>query len=118
MQNNEEQKIEITKTDTTIGTVQPSLKYPAPAKMKRIIKALNYFSVSLITMVSATDLFTARQSKIIVFVLGVFILLLGAIELGTGVKPFEDDGKSYRNTIGRTLILVLFVSLLLFSCYS
>lgn len=63
---------------------------PAPEKMKRIIKALNYFSVGLITAVGATDLFTGRQSKIIVFIIGVFVLALGSLEFITGVKPVDE----------------------------
>lgn len=62
---------------------------PAPEKMKRIIKALNYFCVGLVTVVGATDLFTGKQSKIIVFVIGVFVLGLGALEVAIGVKPAE-----------------------------
>lgn len=64
---------------------------PAPAKMKRIIKALNYFCVGLITAVGATDLFTGTQTKVIVFVIGVIVLALGSLEFLTGVKPIEDE---------------------------
>lgn len=63
---------------------------PAPEKLKRIIKALNYFCVGLVTVVGATDLFTGKQSKIIVFVIGVFVLFLGSMEVAIGVKPAED----------------------------
>jgi hypothetical protein len=66
---------------------------PPPAKLKRILAALKYFCVSLITMVSATDLFSGGQAKIINFSLGVFILFMGAIELATGVKPVEENQK-------------------------
>lgn len=68
-----------------------AMNNPAPAKMKRIIKALNYFSVGLITAVGATDIFTGKQAKIIVFVIGVFVLALGSLEFLTGVKPVDDE---------------------------
>lgn len=63
---------------------------PPPAKLKRVLAALKYFTVSLITLVSATDLFSGRQSKIINFALGLSILAMGAIELATGVKPVDE----------------------------
>lgn len=66
---------------------------PPPVRLKRVLAALKYFTVSLITLVSATDLFSGRQSKIINFVLGLSILAMGAIELATGVKPVEENDK-------------------------
>lgn len=76
--------------EVKFGT-KTAMNNPAPARMKRIIKALSFFSTGLITAVGATDIFTGGQAKIIVFTLGVFILALGAIEFLTGVKPIEDD---------------------------
>lgn len=79
------------------GTVQvlnrAAFSNPAPLKLQRIVKALNYFVAGLVTTVGATDLFTGKQSKIICFILGVFILGLGAIELAFGVRPEEKEIK-------------------------
>lgn len=60
---------------------------PAPAKMQRIIEALNYFIASLVTTVGATDLFTGKQSKVICFILGITVLGLGALKIVFGVRP-------------------------------
>ncbi len=64
---------------------------PTPTILARATKALRYFSVSLITMVSATDLFSGGQAKIISFSLGVFILLLGGVDIVIGVEPENKD---------------------------
>ena len=64
---------------------------PAPDKLKRVLTAIRYTLVSLITMFAATDLLTSYQIKITTFVLGVAVLICGAIELGTGVKPLPED---------------------------
>lgn len=86
--------VEITEPVIAQGEVKfltkSAFSNPAPEKMKRIIKALNYFCVGLVTVVGATDLFTGKQSKIIVFVIGVFVLALGALEVAIGVKPAEE----------------------------
>lgn len=82
--------IEVSKPVIEKGTVVPSFKYPAPDRMKRVIKGLNYFIAGLVTSVAATDLFTGGQAKVICFILGVIILALGALELSTGVKPAEE----------------------------
>lgn len=60
---------------------------PAPEKWKRISSACRYFFVSLITMVSGTDLFVGNQSKIICFVLGILVLVSGAFDVFLGVEP-------------------------------
>lgn len=64
---------------------------PTPTILARATKALRYFSVSLITMVSATDLFSGGQAKIISFCLGVFILALGGVDIVIGVEPEKKD---------------------------
>lgn len=64
---------------------------PTPEKWKRISNAARYFFVSLITMVSATDLFSTKESKIICFVLGVLVLMSGAIDVFLGVEPQKDS---------------------------
>lgn len=93
----ENKPVEVDQPVQTSGKVQfmtaAGFSNPPPVKLKRVLAALKYFSVSLITLVSATDLFSGRQSKIINFVLGLTILAMGAIELATGVKPVEDDNK-------------------------
>lgn len=89
------QGVEVDKQVVEEGKVKfgtkTAMSNPAPAKMKRIIKALNYFCVGLITAVGATDLFTGYQSKVIVFIIGVFVLALGSLEFLTGVKPVDED---------------------------
>lgn len=86
--------IEVETPITAPGKVQfmnaAGFNNPPPAKLKRVLAALKYFCVSLITMVSATDLFSGGQAKIISFILGVCILFMGAIELATGVKPVDE----------------------------
>lgn len=85
--------IEVAEEVIQPGTVQvmnrAAFNNPAPAKMQRVIKALNYFIAGLVTTVGATDLFSGGQSKIICFILGVIVLALGAMELAFGVKPEE-----------------------------
>lgn len=87
---------EINVPKVEIGTIQfmnkSAVSNPAPDKLKRVLTAIRYTFVSLITAVSATDLFTGAQSKIISFCLGIGIIVCGGIELGTGVKP-EDSSK-------------------------
>ena len=64
---------------------------PAPDKLKRLLTAIRYTLVSLITLIAGTDLLSGYQVKVITFVLGVSILLCGGIELATGVKPLPED---------------------------
>lgn len=64
---------------------------PAPAKLKMVIKALIFFCTGLNGMVASTTLFTGNQSKVIVFVISIFILMLGAIELSTGVQATKEE---------------------------
>lgn len=89
----EPKKIEVDQTVVKTGTVEfmnkAAFTNPAPDKLTRVLAAIKYTFVGLITMVSATDLFTGGQSKIISFVLSVGILICGAVELGTGVKSIE-----------------------------
>jgi hypothetical protein len=86
--------VEVAIPETKQGSVQfmnkSGFNNPPPEKLKRILAALKYFCVSLITMVSATDLFSGGQAKIINFSLGVLILVMGGIELATGVKPVDE----------------------------
>lgn len=67
-----------------------ALSNPAPEKMKRIIKALNYFCVGIMGTVAGTDLFSGRQVKIIVFVVACFVIGIGSLEIVFGVKPAEE----------------------------
>ncbi len=91
----ENKPIETEQPVTAPGKVQfmtgAAFSNPPPALLKRILAALKYFCVSLITMVSATDIFSGGQAKVINFSLGAFILFLGFIEIATGVKPIEDE---------------------------
>ncbi len=90
-------QVEISKPVLEKGTVQfmnkAAVNNPAPDKLKRVLTAIRYTFVGLITMVSATDLFSGYQSKVISFCLGVAILICGGIELGTGVKSADDVNK-------------------------
>lgn len=85
----EEQPIQVDTTAPSTGKVTffGNVSNPTPTILARATKALRYFAVSLITMVSATDLFTGGQAKIISFSLGVFILALGAVDIVVGVEP-------------------------------
>lgn len=89
----EEHEVNIPVVQT--GTIQfmnkSAVSNPAPDKLKRVLTAIRYTFVSLITAVSATDLFSGAQSKIISFCLGIGIIVCGGIELGTGVKPEESN---------------------------
>lgn len=87
----EEVQVDTTKLATGKITVFGKMSNPTPTILARATKALRYFSVSLITMVSATDLFTGGQAKIISFCLGVFILMLGGVDIVIGVEPDKKD---------------------------
>lgn len=90
----EPEKIDVNVPIEQAGTIQfmnkDAVKNPAPDKLKRVLTSIRYTLVSLIASVSATDLFTGAQSKIICFSLSIGIIICGGIELGTGVKPAED----------------------------
>lgn len=87
-------EVEVATPEVKPGTVQimnnAGFNNPAPMKLKRVLTAIRYTLVSLITAVGATDIFSGGQSKLIVFVLGLIIILTGGIELATGVKPIDD----------------------------
>jgi hypothetical protein len=89
------QQIEVQEPAVKTGTVEmfnkAGFNNPAPDKLKRVLTAMRYTFVGLITMVSGTDLFTGYQSKVISFSLGVAVLICGAIELGTGVKSIDNE---------------------------
>lgn len=81
-------QVETTKVST--GTIRFGSKgfgNPTPTLLARITKALRYFCVGLITMISGTDIFSGVQAKLICFCLGAFILLLGGIDMAVGVEP-------------------------------
>lgn len=85
-----EEKIQVDTTKQTAGTIRifnGGIGNPTPTILARVTKGLRYFSVSLITMVSATDLFTPVQGKWACFFLGAFVLLLGATDIVVGVQP-------------------------------
>jgi len=83
-------EVDTTTLSTGKVTFFGNVSNPTPTILARATRALRYFAVSLITMVSATDLFSGGQSKIISFSLGVFILLLGAVDIVVGVAPDEN----------------------------
>lgn len=86
--------VEVSENVIKPGTVsfmnKTAVNNPAPEKMKRIIKALNYFCVGLMTAVGGSDLFTGGQAKVIVFIIGLFLLAIGSLEFLTGVKPVDE----------------------------
>lgn len=94
---NPEEKHEVNVPIQQAGTIQfmnkSAISNPAPDKLKRVLTAIRYTFVSLITAVSATDLFTGGQAKLISFCLGIGIIVCGGIELGTGVKPADEVTK-------------------------
>jgi len=68
------QPVQVDTTKQTVGTVKVGIKgmqNPTPTLLARVTKALRYFAVSLITMISATDLLTGNQAKVTNFCLGV-----------------------------------------------
>lgn len=86
--------IQVDTTKQTEGTIRIGAKgiaNPTPTLLARVTKALRYFAVSLITMVSATDLFDGGQAKVISFCLGVFILALGGVDIVIGVEPDKKE---------------------------
>ena len=96
-EDNEPKQIEVNEPVVKTGTVEflnkAAFNNPAPDKLKRVLQAIKYTFVGLITMVSGTDLFSGYQSKVISFTLGVCILICGAVELGTGVKSIDEEKK-------------------------
>lgn len=93
----DEEKHDIDVPTSQAGTIQflnkSAVSNPAPLMLKRVLTAIRYTLVSLITAISATDLFSGAQSKLISFCLGIGIIICGGIELGTGVKPADDTAK-------------------------
>ena len=87
------EKVEVDTTKLTTGKVTffGPIKNPTPTLLARITKALRYFAVSLITMISATDLLTGGQAKVTNFCLGVFILALGCVDIVIGVEPEKKE---------------------------
>lgn len=67
---------------------------PAPSKLKRVLSAIKYTFVSMITSVGASDLFTGKQSKIISFCLGMAVIICGFVEFATGVEPVNGSDKN------------------------
>ena len=82
-------EVQVDTTSITKGKVTffGPVKNPTPTLLARVTKALRYFAVSLITMISATDLLTGGQAKVTNFCLGVFILALGGVDIIIGVEP-------------------------------
>lgn len=85
------EEIQVDTTKQVTGKIRAFTKIaifsPTPSGLARATKAVRYFSVGLITMVSGSDIFSGGQAKIINFSLGVFILGLGAVDLLIGVEP-------------------------------
>lgn len=92
---NKEDEIEVSVPVIQQGKVKfmnaSGFSNPAPDKLKRVLTAIRYTLVGLITAVAGTDLFSGYQSKVITFSLGIMILACGGIELATGVKPLPEE---------------------------
>jgi len=94
MEENKEIMVDTTKTEKgTVTFLGKGLSNPPPSLLSRATKALRYFCTCLITMVSATDLFSGGQVKIIAFILGTVILSLGAVDIAIGVVPDKENNK-------------------------
>jgi len=90
----ETEPVQVDTTKISTGTIRVGVKgigNPTPTILARATKALRYFAVSLITMVSATDIFDGGQAKVISFCLGAFVLATGAIDILIGVEPEKKD---------------------------
>ena len=84
--------VEVQKTVEKKGKVRFNLQQignPTPVLAKRICTAARYFIVSLIGLISASDLFTGGQAKLLIFCGTVLIFLIGAIEICIGLEPAE-----------------------------
>lgn len=90
-----DEKIQVDTTKVTAGKIRIGgkgfLSRATPSMLARVNKALRYFAVSLITMISGTDLFTGGQVKITCFCLGVFILALGGVDILIGVETEKKE---------------------------
>lgn len=92
----ENEKIEVETSKTIKGNVtlfsKGFWKKDTPTTLAILTKAARYFTVGIIGLIAASDLFTAHQSKVITLILSAFILFLGSIDLAVGVEP-EDKNK-------------------------
>lgn len=61
---------------------------PAPDKLKRVLTSIRYTLVSFIALVSASSIPYAQTWTL---GLSAAIIICGAIELATGVKPLPED---------------------------
>ena len=92
----EKHEVEVPKKVTgTVRFLTSKAAYtnPAPERLKRILTACRYFAVGCIATVSGSDLFSGYQAKVINFSLAVVIILLGSIELATGVETSAATAK-------------------------
>ncbi len=103
-------KVQVDTTKITKGTIKyfgnPNLQ--TPTILARCTKALRYFCVGLMTMVSGTDFFSGGESKKINFCLGAFILFLGGVDIMVGVEP--EDKRSITTILLIGTIYYLFHS--------
>ncbi len=85
----EKQVVQVDTTRMTTGSIKffGDPKLSTPTILARCTKALRYFCVSLITMISGSNMFSGNQSKMINFGLSVFILFLGCVDIVVGVEP-------------------------------
>jgi hypothetical protein len=77
-------------SDVKFGLNQVS--NPTPKVWGRISTSLRYLCVSGITLISGTDFLPANKMKMFCFVLGGFILVLKAVDMGLGVSEPENNG--------------------------
>lgn len=105
------ENIEVQKPVTEKGIVTFSVRNPPPAKLALVLKALRYFCTSLIALLSGSTVFTGNQTKYINFILSVFILFTGAIEIAVGVQPLDEIKKELAKRTVSILWFVCFVSI-------
>jgi hypothetical protein len=84
------EKVEINESVIREGTVEfmnkKGFSNPTPQRVKSAVKALQAFCISMVALVGATDLFSGRQVKVLVFVFSVAALFFEFISKATGVE--------------------------------
>lgn len=67
-----------------------AFKGDTPTMLARVTEGIRYFCAGLVVTVGATDLLTGKQAKVVCFVLGIVVLVCGAIDKAVGVVPKQN----------------------------